>query len=135
MGSVLRGGETIELISDLGGGKTTFVKGLAKGAGITDTVQSPTFMISRIYQAPTFALHHYDFYRLHEAGVVGAELAEIVAEHRDVLAVEWGDLVYDVLPEDRLRIRFAMQGDGSRHITMQANAAVAHLLPTQEVRI
>jgi tRNA threonylcarbamoyladenosine biosynthesis protein TsaE len=128
IGASLCGGEVIELISDLGGGKTTFVKGLARGAGITDTVQSPTFMISRVYASPKFELHHFDFYRLQEAGVVGAELEELLGDPTIVLAIEWGDIVHNVLPEDRLRMTFVLQADGSRLITCVATPATQHLL-------
>lgn len=50
MGKRLRGSEVIELVSDLGGGKTTFVRGLARGLGSTDKVSSPTFTISQVYK-------------------------------------------------------------------------------------
>src|ERR1700694_4100448 len=77
IGQVLRGGEVIELIRDLGGGKTTFTKGLARGLSITDTVQSPTFTICRTYVArDNLELHHFDFYRLQEPGIMSAELNE-----------------------------------------------------------
>lgn len=117
LGAALRGGEVIELVSDLGGGKTTFVKGLAAGAGITDTVQSPTFMISRIYPGSSFDVHHFDFYRLHEAGIVGAELAELLHDERAVVVIEWGDVVHDILPAHRIRIQITVQPDGSRKLT------------------
>lgn len=105
MGEVLRGGEVLEFISDVGGGKTTFVKGLAIGLGISETVQSPTFTISRIYHGhDDIELHHFDFYRLKEAGVVAAELAESIGQPNAVVAVEWGDIVHDVLPDERITI-------------------------------
>jgi tRNA threonylcarbamoyladenosine biosynthesis protein TsaE len=49
IGARLRGGEVIELVSDLGGGKTTFTRGLADGAGSKDIVASPTFIVSKVY--------------------------------------------------------------------------------------
>ncbi len=128
IGKSLRGGEIIELVSDLGGGKTTFVKGLAHGAGVTETVQSPTFMISRVYTAPHFQIHHFDFYRLQEAGVVGAELAELIGDKEVVLAIEWGEIVHGVLPADRITIRFATQSDGSRLLTFAANPSFVYIL-------
>ena len=61
LGSLLRGGETIELIGDIGAGKTTLTKGLARGMGIAEEVQSPTFTLSRVYDAPNGRrLAHYD---------------------------------------------------------------------------
>jgi tRNA threonylcarbamoyladenosine biosynthesis protein TsaE len=119
LGRALRGREVIEFISDVGGGKTTFVKGLAKGLGITDTVQSPTFTISRIYNGrDDLELHHFDFYRLNEAGIVADELAESVNQPNGIVAVEWGEIVHDVLPADRITIRLTSLGDTERKIVM-----------------
>ncbi|MBX4191001.1 tRNA (adenosine(37)-N6)-threonylcarbamoyltransferase complex ATPase subunit type 1 TsaE, partial [Candidatus Saccharibacteria bacterium] len=66
IGASLKGGEVIELRSDLGGGKTTFVRGLAAGAGSKANVTSPTFTLSRLYPAKNFSIHHFDFYRLND---------------------------------------------------------------------
>lgn len=85
-------------------------------------------MISRVYTASNFELHHFDFYRLQEAGVVGAELEELLGDPAIVLAIEWGDIVHAVLPEDRLRMTFVLQTDGSRLITCSATPATQHLL-------
>jgi len=105
IGARLRGGEIIELVSDLGGGKTTFTRGLARGAGSKDTVGSPTFTLNREYDAPEFIISHFDFYRLGEAGIVGDELAEVVGDSHYVTIIEWGDIVHDVLPEERMTVR------------------------------
>jgi len=119
IGSLLRGREVIELISDVGGGKTTLVKGLAKGLHITDTVQSPTFTISRIYNGrDDIELHHFDFYRLNEAGIVADELAESLQQPNVVVAVEWGEIVHDVLPAHRMTIRLKSTGDTERVISI-----------------
>ena len=88
MGSLLRGGEVVELVSDVGGGKTTFVKGLAKGAGSKDHVSSPTYKISNVYKAPDFDIYHFDFYRLPEAGLIEHELADIKDQDDAVIVVE-----------------------------------------------
>ena len=80
LGKSLRGGEVIELVSDLGGGKTTFVRGLARGAGSHDKVASPTFTISKTYVTDGYEIHHFDFYRLNDAGIVADELAEVVGD-------------------------------------------------------
>lgn len=117
IGRVLRGGEAIELVGDLGGGKTTFVKGLARGLGIRDVVQSPTFTISRLYKArDDLELHHFDFYRLQEAGVMSAELAESLQQSNAIVVAEWGDIVRGVLPPKRLAINIASLSDVSRRL-------------------
>jgi tRNA threonylcarbamoyladenosine biosynthesis protein TsaE len=124
----LRGGAVIELVSDLGGGKTTFTRGLVRGAGSRDRVASPTFTISREYGAPEFTIAHFDFYRLGEAGIVADELAEVAGDPRHVTVVEWGEIVHDVLPADRLTVRLQLTGEDTRHLTFEYPDVLAYLL-------
>jgi tRNA threonylcarbamoyladenosine biosynthesis protein TsaE len=105
LGRNLKGGEVIELRSDLGGGKTTFVRGLAAGAGSKINVTSPTFTLSRIYKAKKFDIHHFDFYRLDDPGILADQLAESV-NSQAVVVVEWADIVKDVLPDGYITIEF-----------------------------
>lgn len=128
LGAKLRGGEVIELVSDLGGGKTTFVRGLARGAGSTDRVASPTFTISREYETPHFVIAHFDFYRLAEAGIVADELAEIVGDPKRVAVVEWGEIIHDVLPTDRLTIRIRMVSEAARELMFEYPDTLGYLL-------
>ena len=115
VGQLFVGGEYVELIGDVGAGKTTFTKGLAKGLGISEPVQSPTFNISRIYAARDgLSLCHYDFYRLNEAGIMENELDEALNSSRNVTVVEWGGVVEGILPEDRLRLSIAATGETER---------------------
>jgi tRNA threonylcarbamoyladenosine biosynthesis protein TsaE len=118
LGAKLQGGEVIELVSDLGGGKTTFTRGLARGAGSTDRVGSPTFTISREYAGPKFTIAHFDFYRLGEAGIVADELAEVIDNPNYVAVVEWGDIVHDVLPSKRLTIHLTLTGESERQLSV-----------------
>ena len=119
IGAVVKGGDVIELSSDLGGGKTTFVKGLAKGMGVETVVQSPTFVLSIIHKADRgLELHHFDFYRLSEAGIMGAELGESLAQNNAVVAVEWGDIVHNVLPERRMSVRITVPTAETRIIRL-----------------
>ena len=128
LGKVLKGGEVIELVSDLGGGKTTFVRGLAKGAGSKDKVASPTFTISKVYDTDGFEIHHFDFYRLQEAGIVADELSEVVGDPHVVVVVEWADVVQHVLPDDHLTISFRQTPTGDREVTFKAPADLDYLL-------
>jgi len=128
LGRKLRGGEVLELVSDLGGGKTTFTRGLVRGAGSDDRVGSPTFTLSREYQAPKFTIAHFDFYRLGEAGIMGDELGEIIGDPAYVTVVEWGDIVHDVLPEARMTVRIDQTGDETRHVTISYPAELVYLL-------
>jgi len=128
IGTRLRGGEVIELVSDLGGGKTTFVRGLARGAGSTDTVASPTFTISREYRAKNFTVVHFDFYRLDESGIVAEELREFIGDPQTVVVVEWGDIVEDVLPVKRVSVRLAQVDDDTREIYCKIPSTYSYLM-------
>lgn len=128
LGKSLRGGEVIELVSDLGGGKTTFMRGLARGAGSHDKVASPTFTINKIYTTDGYEIHHFDFYRLNDAGIVADELAEVVGDPHVVVAVEWADVVQHVLPEKRLTITFKQTPTGERELTFKAAPELDYLV-------
>lgn len=123
LGLKLRGGECLELLGDVGAGKTTFTKGLGEGLEITDDVQSPSFTLSREYEARDgLRLVHYDFYRLHDAGVMAYELEESLADPQVIVVVEWAETIGAVLPDDRLRVIIrASEGEG-RLIDIQGPA-------------
>ena len=128
IGARLKGGEVVELVSDLGGGKTTFVRGLARGMGSTDKIASPTFALCKVYQAGNAEVHHFDFYRLHEAGIMADELAEVIGDPHVVVVVEWADAVQHVLPEDRLTVRITREPeDDERLLTLHAPDTLAYL--------
>jgi tRNA threonylcarbamoyladenosine biosynthesis protein TsaE len=105
LGKQLQGSETIELRSDLGGGKTTFVRGLARGAGYNGNVNSPTFTLSRVYQTKNFSIYHFDFYRLEEPGILREQLAEAVSDN-NVVIIEWAGIVKGMLPAERISVAF-----------------------------
>jgi tRNA threonylcarbamoyladenosine biosynthesis protein TsaE len=128
VGRKLSGGEAIELIGDLGTGKTSFVRGLAKGLGSKDQVASPSFTISRIYQTPRLELHHYDLYRLQDPGVVEYELAESLSNPKAVTVIEWAGSAEGVLPKDRLSVNISISGEDSRELEFTAGAKHQHLI-------
>lgn len=131
LGGAVRGGEVLAFHSDLGGGKTTFVKGLAAGMGVTGVVQSPTFTLSQIHQGTNLELHHYDFYRLTDAGVMGAELAESLGQEDTVVAVEWGDIVHDILPSNAIAVTIKNNSnDESRTIILEIPKAFDYIAST-----
>lgn len=161
LGSKLAGGEVVELRSDLGGGKTTFTQGLAKGLGSKDIVSSPTFTLKKVYrvqkgskrakqnaaqgdgenrkrdvqggtssaarsrqrsdaseappESPASAgeqggavgvleIHHFDFYRLNQPGIIADQLSESVNDKMVVTVIEWSGIVKDVLPEEYISV-------------------------------
>lgn len=128
IGGRLRGGEVIELISDVGGGKTTFVKSLAKGFGSSDSVASPSFTISREYVSGDKTMHHFDFYRLNDPGIVANELAEVVGDEHAVVVVEWADIVEDVLPVEHVTIHIKSTGDTAREFEIVYTQSLAYLI-------
>lgn len=121
IGRLLRGGETIELASDLGGGKTVLVKGIARGLDYAGEVTSPTFTISRVYRVRDgLELHHFDFYRLDRHDIVAAELAEVVGDPQIIVAVEWAGNAGDAMPKERVRIDIEATNENTRHIKVAA---------------
>lgn len=117
------------LQSDLGGGKTAFVRGLARGMGSSDHVASPTFTISREYAADRgLRLYHFDFYRLQEPGIMTAELSEILQDPLAVVAVEWGGIVEGVLPEDKILIAITRTGENTRALTVHCPAMLHYVI-------
>ena len=128
LGAAVKGGEVIELISDLGGGKTTFVRGFARGMGSLDRVASPTFTISRIYQAGEKQLYHFDFYKLHEPDSIAEELKEVLEEPQVVTIVEWGDIMRDVLPAKRLTVTIEKTPTDGRRILFSAPESLQYLV-------
>jgi tRNA threonylcarbamoyladenosine biosynthesis protein TsaE len=129
LGRTLRGGEIIELAGDIGAGKTTFVKGLAKGLGIDEDVQSPSFTISRVYDGrDELRLAHYDFYRLADAGIMADELAETMHDPRTVTVIEWAGIVEGVLPKERLTIQFESPTETRRTLTLTGHAKLLEQL-------
>ncbi len=126
----LKGGEVIELASDLGGGKTTFVQGLVKALGYEGDVTSPTFTLSQIYKLLNgLEVHHYDLYRLDEGGIVGDELAEDMGDPANITLIEWAGIAQDLLPADRIRIEFTAIDENKREIKLSGlGSASAELL-------
>ena len=110
----------IELIGDVGAGKTTFVRGLAKGLGIKEPVTSPSFTISKYYAMPSGKrLIHYDFYRLKDPGLMVDDLNESINDENTITIIEWSDTVSDLLPKDRT-IKIEYVDDGSRNLSLIA---------------
>jgi len=128
IGKRLNGGEVIELAGDLASGKTTFVRGLARGMGSLGHVSSPTFKISNVYKGHGLELYHFDFYRLPEAGIVADELAEVIKEPKTVVVVEWGQAVHGVLPKNRLAITIKTTGETTRQLDIQYPVSLAYLV-------
>lgn len=119
LGAKCKGGEIFLLSSDLGGGKTTLSKGIAKGLSSQDVVSSPTFTVSNVYDAKNdIKVYHFDFYRLQEGGVVEQELRELTEDPKAVILIEWGDIIDESLPADMIRISIdrVSSGEDNRQV-------------------
>lgn len=116
-------GDVLVLAGDLGAGKTTFVQGLAKGLGIVERVTSPTFILMKEYPGGRFPLMHLDVYRL---GRIQEVIDLGIDEYLDpsyVVAVEWGDRVEPLLPQEHLTVELTHDGADTRTITLTARGA------------
>jgi len=111
----------IALHSDLGGGKTTFVQGIAKGLGIKEKVISPTFVLEKIYAIPKkkFSFYHYDVYRLKADPMLIAEILENA--ENNLVVIEWADKIKKYLPKTTLWINIAEIKDNQRKFQINAN--------------
>lgn len=115
----------IELIGDVGAGKTTFTRGLASGLGVKEAITSPSFTLSKRYAFPGGELIHYDFYRLDDPGIMRDELAESLSEPNSVVVVEWGGGVADLLPTNKYHFEIKLNADGSRTIVGADNETLS----------
>jgi tRNA threonylcarbamoyladenosine biosynthesis protein TsaE len=129
LGAALDGGEIIELVGDVGAGKTTLTKGVATGLGVDETVQSPSFTISRVYDTPNnLHLVHYDFYRLQDAGIMADELRETLHDPVAITIIEWAGIVEGVLPSDHLTIAITSPTETDRRIDLTAGGSQSRKL-------
>ncbi|MBQ6354920.1 tRNA (adenosine(37)-N6)-threonylcarbamoyltransferase complex ATPase subunit type 1 TsaE [Candidatus Saccharibacteria bacterium] len=111
----------LELIGDVGAGKTTLTRGIAEALGIHEPVTSPSFTISKRYVGKTtdgrkIILAHYDFYRLPDPGIMSEELSETLNDENTITIVEWGGSVKNLLPENHQKIEIKYREDGSREV-------------------
>ena len=111
----------IELVGDVGAGKTTFTRGLAQGLGINEPITSPSFTISKRYaftdsNGRNRELIHYDFYRLNDPGVMSDELSETLNNQDSIIVVEWGDEVANILPTSKIEITISQNDDNTRTV-------------------
>ncbi len=116
----LKGGEIILLSGDLGAGKTTFTKGLGRALGVKQNINSPTFVIMKIYQANKETIKqlvHIDAYRLES----GQDLQHIGAteyfQAKDTITViEWPEKIQDILPEKVIKINIKNINENDREV-------------------
>lgn len=119
----LKDRDLICLEGDLGGGKTTFIQGLAKGLGVRQRITSPTFVLMKRFAIKNkrFAnFYHIDCYRIkNPRELLGLGLKEILEDKNSLVVIEWADRIGAILPKDRLIIKFEMISEKERRITFK----------------
>lgn len=95
--------------------------------GSADNVHSPSFTLTNQYKAGTKVLHHFDFYRLQAPGIIKSELTEVLAEPDATVAIEWADIVEDVLPAERVVIQIKVIGETSRKLSFKYSKPLQYL--------
>ena len=97
-------GQVITLTGDLGVGKTVFTQGVARGLGITEPVNSPTFTIIQEYEDGRLPFYHFDVYRIGDL----EEMEEIGYDDyffgQGICLIEWAELIEEILPEKRIEV-------------------------------
>lgn len=115
IGKLLTAGQIVTLEGDLGAGKTTLTKGLAKGVAVQDIVNSPTFTIIKEYEGRV-PFYHMDVYRL-EGTDEDLGFEEYFASD-GITVIEWASMIADYLPPHYLMIRLTLQANDARKIEL-----------------
>jgi len=110
LGRSLKAGDLVLLYGELGAGKTTLVRGLAKSVGYRGRVTSPTFALAHVYRGKRLTLHHLDLYRLKDGDVGELGLDELLNDPRGAVVVEWPQAAR--WPKRRLEVRLAHAKNG-----------------------
>ncbi len=121
LGKSLNAPCVLELLGDVGAGKTTLTRGIARGLGVADSVTSPSFTLSKEYLGKKYRLVHYDFYRLPDPGIMAENLSETMNDQRTITIVEWGQSVQDILPKDRQTIEIHYIDENTRELIERWN--------------
>ncbi len=104
LGREAKAGQVFTLTGDLGVGKTVFTQGLAKGLGIEEAVNSPTFTIVQIYEGGRLPFYHFDVYRIGDIEEMDEVGFEDYVMGEGVSLIEWANLIEEILPEKRTEI-------------------------------
>jgi len=120
MAQELRPGDCLALVGELGAGKTTLIKGIARGLGIPEEeVLSPTFVLIREYRSGRLPLFHVDAYRIakpEEFQEIGLE--EYLLSEEGITVIEWADRVSSIIPPGCLEVRLEIEAEQERKITI-----------------
>ena len=112
-------GSTFCLTGDLGAGKTTLVRGIARALNIKSVVQSPTFNIMKVYFDGDRPLIHIDAYRLADVNTdIG--LDEYIGYETGITVIEWPEFIKDLIPENAIEVNITHVKDNVRNIKVKS---------------
>ncbi len=116
------------LEGNLGGGKTTFLQGFAKGLGVKEKILSPTFILIKKFQIPNSkfqinlkfkTFYHLDCYRIEKSKeILDLGFKEIIKNPQNIIAIEWSERIKKILPKSRISIKFKILSRKERKITI-----------------
>ena len=118
--TVLKPGAIVALVGNLGAGKTTFTKGIAKGLGVKDYrhVNSPTFVLIKEYKGRV-PLYHFDLYRLDNIKDIEDLDSDGYFFGKGITVIEWADKCKALLPKDCIKVKFKIKSENEREITIK----------------
>jgi tRNA threonylcarbamoyladenosine biosynthesis protein TsaE len=116
------------LKGDLGGGKTTFLQGFAKGLGIKEKITSPTFVIAKRFNIYSLIknkrefknFYHFDCYRIgNPKEILNLDYIKIISNPRNIIAIEWPEKIKSMLPKNIVLIKFKFIDKKKREIVIK----------------
>lgn len=122
----------IGLEGDLGGGKTTFLQGFARGLGIKQKILSPTFVIMRKYKIQNARykiqnFYHIDCYRIQKSKeILNLGFKEILFNPQNIVAIEWANRIKEIMPRDTMWLKFEFINKKTRKITFKIPPGFNH---------
>jgi tRNA threonylcarbamoyladenosine biosynthesis protein TsaE len=119
LGRLLAPGDLVLLEGELGAGKTTFARGVARGAGFRGRVTSPTFALAHVYRGRRLTVHHLDLYRLAEGEEAEVGLEDLLRDPAAAVVVEWPAAGRSQWPKDRLEVKLA-HAEAGRRLALKA---------------
>lgn len=109
------------LIGDLGGGKTTFLQGFARGLGVKEKILSPTFILIKRFPFAKRYLFHLDCYRINKAKeLLDLGFRDFIFNPGNIIAIEWADRVKKIMPKGAIFLKFEFIDKTTRKITIKS---------------
>ncbi|MBI2038473.1 MAG: tRNA (adenosine(37)-N6)-threonylcarbamoyltransferase complex ATPase subunit type 1 TsaE [Candidatus Nealsonbacteria bacterium] len=111
-----RGAAVLALVGNLGSGKTCFLQGFARGLGIKEKINSPTFVIMKRFKN----FYHFDCYRISKSkDILDLGFKNILENTKNIVAIEWADKIKKIIPKDARWIKFEILGQNKRKIVIE----------------